>query len=189
VDGGCIISVRDYANMELGGRQFYSRTCTIRRKVSDPFDIWSSTAITTSPRTSSKTRRYGCGCPFMVDYCCVTITLGGCCGAGFQHVAVSEVIAADPGGDETRSTRGSRGGQRPVPLRPDTVFRLNDYLFAYGRRPDHRSLLRRSATLVGCSTSSLGEQSSTSPAIRAARKPAGDAGPCRHRGGLHPRLP
>jgi SAM-dependent methyltransferase len=40
-EGGCIISVRDYANMELGGRQFYSRTVhsTPEGRVI-LFDIW-----------------------------------------------------------------------------------------------------------------------------------------------------
>jgi hypothetical protein len=40
-NGGCIISVRDYANMELGGRQFYPRTVhqTPEGRVI-LFDIW-----------------------------------------------------------------------------------------------------------------------------------------------------
>lgn len=40
-DGGCIISVRDYANMELGGRKFYPRTIhqTPEGRVI-LFDIW-----------------------------------------------------------------------------------------------------------------------------------------------------
>jgi SAM-dependent methyltransferase len=40
-DGGCIISVRDYANMDLGGRQFYPRT--VHQTPEGPvilFDIW-----------------------------------------------------------------------------------------------------------------------------------------------------
>jgi SAM-dependent methyltransferase len=94
-EGGCIISVRDYANMELGGRKFYPRTVhqTPGGRVI-LFDIWefdgdfydfTTYIIEDQGEAGTSTHAIRGG-----RYYCVTIaTLERLLGeAGFQHVEI-----------------------------------------------------------------------------------------------------
>ena len=93
--GGCIISVRDYANMELGGRKFYPRTVhqTPEGRVI-LFDIWefegdyydfTTYIVDDQGEAGTRTHAIRGG-----RYYCVTIaTLERLLGeAGFQHVQI-----------------------------------------------------------------------------------------------------